>query len=396
MPSGGQPARPYSAPDQLGGNAPRSAEFSTGANQTGDIATSAGQNAGLNLSAAQFAGQTPGRVIQTSVLQPANPVSGNGMSSTDAQRMFPACRNRYPPRTVPARTVGSREYTCDYRAATKVKEQQWQLANSPGRMATRQQAILKRWTEPLPSWTTLAAGCRRIRAIPPGWQRGCRVIAGPGPRASRGYADHRDDRRPRPGESCRACPSHGRTARHRPADGWPVHNGPARSGISRYRAPGRRQARPGRDVMNRTMRTLAAAALAAVLAGCGTATHPASAPAPGPVPTASAANVQTCQDYAKQRAWIKAHEATLTLVDIATIGGWIETDSVSVHRATAHRHDIGVGRVRARSQQRQARCQPVECSPTSGHRLHCDRRQGQLGRQVHRAGTGGYIRANRG
>ena len=79
--------------------------------------------------------------------------------------------------------------------------------------------------------------------------------------------------------------------------------------------------------MNRTMRTLAAAALAAVLAGCGTATHPASAPAPGPVPTASAANVQTCQDYAKQRAWIKAHEATLTLVDIATIGGWIETDS---------------------------------------------------------------------
>ena len=89
MPSGGQPARPYSAPDQLGGNAPRSAEFSTGANQTGDIATSAGQNAGLNLSAAQFAGQTPGRVIQTSVLQPANPVSGNGMSSTDAQRMLP-------------------------------------------------------------------------------------------------------------------------------------------------------------------------------------------------------------------------------------------------------------------------------------------------------------------
>ena len=85
--------------------------------------------------------------------------------------------------------------------------------------------------------------------------------------------------------------------------------------------------------MQRTIRALAAAALVALaLAGCGTASHTlaSSAASAGPAPTASAtpaANVRACQDYAKQRAWIRANEATLTLVDIGTIGGWLQMDA---------------------------------------------------------------------
>ena len=81
-------------------------------------------------------------------------------------------------------------------------------------------------------------------------------------------------------------------------------------------------------VTRATVKVLAAAALAAAaLTGCGTATQSYSRPTATPAPSQTAsANVQVCQDYAKQRAWVKAHKATLTLVDDATIGGWLEVD----------------------------------------------------------------------
>lgn len=76
--------------------------------------------------------------------------------------------------------------------------------------------------------------------------------------------------------------------------------------------------------------TLAAAALTALaLTACGTASgsstpvQGATAPASSAAPSA---NVGACQDYAKQRTWITAHKATLTLVDIATFGGWLQMD----------------------------------------------------------------------
>jgi hypothetical protein len=72
-----------------------------------------------------------------------------------------------------------------------------------------------------------------------------------------------------------------------------------------------------------------AAVLAIILAGCGTATHSAVSATPSrsassPVPSA---NVQVCQDYAKQRAWIEDHRATLTLADYANIVLWADTDA---------------------------------------------------------------------
>jgi hypothetical protein len=81
------------------------------------------------------------------------------------------------------------------------------------------------------------------------------------------------------------------------------------------------------NTMKRIVRTLAAVVLAAILAGCGTATQSSSAtssPSDGPVPSA---NAQACQDLAKQRAWVKEHEATLTVVDIAKVGAWLDTDA---------------------------------------------------------------------
>ncbi len=34
-----------------------------------------------------------------------------------------------------------------------------------------------------------------------------------------------------------------------------------------------------------------------------------------------------CQDFAKQLAWLEARKATVTLVDIATFGGWLQMDA---------------------------------------------------------------------
>jgi hypothetical protein len=51
----GQPSRPYSSPDQLGGATPRTREFTTGqVGDPGNAATSMSQNAGLNLNSQQF------------------------------------------------------------------------------------------------------------------------------------------------------------------------------------------------------------------------------------------------------------------------------------------------------------------------------------------------------
>jgi hypothetical protein len=76
----GQPSRPYSGPDQLGGNAPRSAAFSIGhLGDPGNAATS------LNQDSARW--NPPGGFRPTSVLQSVmrNP-GGLGMSAGDASR----------------------------------------------------------------------------------------------------------------------------------------------------------------------------------------------------------------------------------------------------------------------------------------------------------------------
>lgn len=89
--STGQPVRPYSSAAMTGGNAPRSAEFSTGqAGDPGHIASVRNQDPGLSLSSMQFNAQTPAGVRATSVLQPImrNP-GGNGMSAADAARRLP-------------------------------------------------------------------------------------------------------------------------------------------------------------------------------------------------------------------------------------------------------------------------------------------------------------------
>jgi hypothetical protein len=88
--SDGLPTRPYSAPDQLGGNAPRSAEMFKGANgDPGSIASVQTQPAGIHMSmnAQQFNAQVPRGVRPTSVLQSieSNP-GGLGMSAADAAR----------------------------------------------------------------------------------------------------------------------------------------------------------------------------------------------------------------------------------------------------------------------------------------------------------------------
>ncbi len=89
--------RPYASPDQVPDGAEfRSDAFRTGANQTGDIATSVGQDPGLTVNAEQFASQTPGHVIQTSVLQPVNPVSDDGMATADFNRMLPGMSRPLP------------------------------------------------------------------------------------------------------------------------------------------------------------------------------------------------------------------------------------------------------------------------------------------------------------
>ena len=87
----GTPSRPYSGPDQLGGNSPRSAAFATG--QAGDpdnAVTSLGQDRGLTMNSMQFNSKVSPGVRPTSVLQPlmSNP-GGNGMSAADAARRLP-------------------------------------------------------------------------------------------------------------------------------------------------------------------------------------------------------------------------------------------------------------------------------------------------------------------
>ncbi len=79
---------------------------------------------------------------------------------------------------------------------------------------------------------------------------------------------------------------------------------------------------------------LPAAALAAVaLAGCASSGHTAASSASSG-PTASATpsaaptgNVKVCDDLVKQKAWWNANEATITFVQLATVLGWIESDS---------------------------------------------------------------------
>lgn len=90
----GTPSRPYSA---LGFGGSRTAEFATGHQGDSDsIATSAGQNPGLALNGQQFAAQVPHGVIQTSTLQPSNPVSANGMAADDYSRVLPGLSRPLP------------------------------------------------------------------------------------------------------------------------------------------------------------------------------------------------------------------------------------------------------------------------------------------------------------
>jgi hypothetical protein len=89
----GQPGRPYSGPDQLGGNAPRGEQFRTGANQTGDIATATARpDAGLTDDSLQFRAMTPKGYRPSSVLTPIgsnNNPGGLGMSAGDAAKRLP-------------------------------------------------------------------------------------------------------------------------------------------------------------------------------------------------------------------------------------------------------------------------------------------------------------------
>jgi hypothetical protein len=80
MTASGTPGRPYSALDQLGGNAPRSAEFTTGT--TGDPGNAASS---LNQQGARWNNLTPAQFSAHSVLQQTMP-SANGESAADASR----------------------------------------------------------------------------------------------------------------------------------------------------------------------------------------------------------------------------------------------------------------------------------------------------------------------
>ena len=76
--------RPYGSSEDLGGNAPRRAQFASGANGTGDIAG----NSALNADSARFNALVPRQVGLHSVLQTAMP-SMNAMSATDYERVLP-------------------------------------------------------------------------------------------------------------------------------------------------------------------------------------------------------------------------------------------------------------------------------------------------------------------
>lgn len=79
--AGEGPVRAYGDPGQLGGNAPRSAEFATG--QTGDDPGNAASS--LNQQSARWNNLTPAQFGAHSVLQQTMP-SANGMSAADASR----------------------------------------------------------------------------------------------------------------------------------------------------------------------------------------------------------------------------------------------------------------------------------------------------------------------
>jgi hypothetical protein len=65
------------------------------------------------------------------------------------------------------------------------------------------------------------------------------------------------------------------------------------------------------------------------LAACASASgQPARAGHSAPHPTTTiSANVQACQDFAKQVIWLKQRRATVTLMDVATFGGWLQMDA---------------------------------------------------------------------
>lgn len=85
----GLPGRPYGTPDDLDGNAPRSAQFATGTQGDPDnVATvTARPDVGLTADSLQWRAQTPAGYRPSSVLTPIgkNP-GGNGMSAGDAAR----------------------------------------------------------------------------------------------------------------------------------------------------------------------------------------------------------------------------------------------------------------------------------------------------------------------
>lgn len=85
----GLPGRPYGTPDDLDGNAPRSAQFTTGTQGDPDnVATvTARPDVGLTADSLQWRAQTPAGYRASSVLTPIgkNP-GGLGMSAADAAR----------------------------------------------------------------------------------------------------------------------------------------------------------------------------------------------------------------------------------------------------------------------------------------------------------------------
>ena len=85
------PGRPYSGPDQLGGNAGRSQQLQVGATGDPDSAATATArpNVGLTADSLQWRAQTPTGYRPSSILTPIgrNP-GGNGMSAGDAARRW--------------------------------------------------------------------------------------------------------------------------------------------------------------------------------------------------------------------------------------------------------------------------------------------------------------------
>ena len=86
----GQPVRPYSAPDQLGGATPRSQELQRGIQGDPDSAATATTRAsdGLTADSLQFNAMGHQGVRPTSLLQPLRP-SMNGQSASDYERVLP-------------------------------------------------------------------------------------------------------------------------------------------------------------------------------------------------------------------------------------------------------------------------------------------------------------------